>query len=141
MRRAAGFTLLEVLVALALVATVLGGVLGLVREAIASQAHLERRQVAEWAASNVLAQYLLEHRGLVADKREGVEEILGRRLQVRLVVRELPQPPRESLRQDPDAPEVTPPQRFGITVDVRDGGRRAAPLARLYVERETRSPE
>ena len=141
MRRAAGFTLLEVLVELALVATVLGGVLGLLREAIASQAHLERRQVAEWAASNVLAQYLLEHRDLAADKREGVEELLGQRLRVRLEVRELPPPPRESLREDPDEPEVTPPPRYGIVVEARDGGRRAAPLARLYVERETRSLE
>ena len=48
---ARGFTLIEVLVALALVAVVLGGTLSVVREAIASQAHLERRLLAEWAAS------------------------------------------------------------------------------------------
>jgi len=39
-RRTHGFTLIEVLVALALIAVVLGGSFGVVRESIANQGHL-----------------------------------------------------------------------------------------------------
>ena len=136
-RAARGFTLVEVLVALALVAIVLGGTLGLVREAIGSQGRLEERLLAEWAASNVLDQYLLEHPTLVSEKRQGSEPLLGHRFVFQLAVRALPPPPRRGLQSQDDAPEITPPPRFAVAVEVREGCARA-PLARVEVERTAR---
>ena len=96
-----GFTLIEVLVALALVSVVLGGTLSVVRESIANQGHLERRMLAEWAASNVLDQYLIEHQDVAADTRNGREVLLGRNFNYTVMVRKLaPARTRSSARTD-----------------------------------------
>lgn len=134
-RRMCGFTLIEVLVALALVAVVLGGSFGVVRESIANQGHLERRLLAEWAASNVLDQYLLEHEQLNVDSRQGREQLYGRRFDYSVKVIKL-EPPRASGMADDDTRGgATPPTEYRIEVEVRDGGRRGAPLARIERQR------
>ena len=128
---ARGFTLIEVLVALALVAVVLGGTLGVVRESIASQSHLERRLLAEWAASNVLDQYLLEHEQLSADTRKGRESLYGRNFDYTVTVRKLEPPRKRGLSSDEPSSGATPPTEYVIEVEVRDSGPRSAPIARL----------
>lgn len=130
-----GFTLIEVLVALALVATVLGGTLGVVRESIDTQRHLERRMLAEWAASNVLDQYLLEHDPLNVESRQGTEAILGRSFRYSVAVTEKAAPPSRGLTKAPDNNGATPPLVYQVAVEVRDGGKRSAPLARMVRER------
>ncbi len=130
-----GFTLIEVLVALALVAVVLGGTLGVVRESISSQAHLERRLLAEWAASNVLDQYLLEHEQLSVDSRKGRESLYGRNFDYAVTVRKLEAPRTRGLSTSEDNGGVTPPTEYAIVVEVRDGGRRSAPIARIERQR------
>jgi type II secretion system protein I len=132
---ARGFTLIEVLVALALVAVVLGGTLGVVRESIASQAHLERRLLAEWAASNVLDQYLLEHEQLTVDTRKGKESLYGRDFQYLVTVTKLDPPRTRSLSSEQPDSGATPPTEYAIVVEVRDGGARSAPIARLERQR------
>ncbi len=132
-----GFTLIEVLVALALVAVVLGGTLGVVRESIATQRHLERRLLAEWAASNVLDQYLLEHEQLSVATRKGKEGLYGRDFDYTVTVRKLDAPRTRGLSADESNSNATPPTEYAIVVEVRDGGRRSAPIARL--ERQRRS--
>ena len=132
---ARGFTLIEVLVALALVAVVLGGTLGVVRESIANQAHLERRLLAQWAAGNVLDQYLLEHEQLNVDKRRGKENLYGRRFDYALTVRKLPPPRARGLSGNASNAGGTPPTEYVVLVEIRDGGPRSAPIARIERQR------
>ncbi len=54
-RAAAGFTLLEVVVALAVVSLALGGALGIASASARSTHHLERTITAHWVARNVAA--------------------------------------------------------------------------------------
>lgn len=132
---ARGFTLIEVLVALALVAVVLGGTLSVVREAIASQAHLERRLLAEWAASNVLDQYLLEHEQLSTATRKGRERLYGRNFDYTVTVRKLKPPRTRGLSSTETNAGAIPPTEYVIVVELRDGGRRSAPIARIERQR------
>lgn len=136
-RRSHGFTLIEVLVALALVAVVLGGTLSVVRESIANQGHLERRMLAEWAASNVLDQYLLEHHEVAAATRKGRETLLGRNFDYAVTVRKLEPPRPRGLSDTRSEGDATPRPEFSIVVEIRDGGKRSTPIARI--ERQRRS--
>jgi len=129
--RAHGFTLIEVLVALALVAVVLGGTMGVVRESIANQGHLERRLLAEWAASNVLDQYLIEHEQIAVDNRRGKESLNGHSFDYAVTVRKFEPPRPRGLSDDTRNGGATPPTEYSIVVEVREGGRRSPPLARL----------
>lgn len=131
----AGFTLIEVLVALALVAVVLGGTFNVLRESIDGQRHLEQRLLAEWAASNVLEAYLLEHEQLSADSRKGRENLYGHNFDYAVTVRKLDPPRRSGLSGNDDDAGVTPPTEYAVVVEVRDGGRRSAPLARIERQR------
>jgi general secretion pathway protein I len=117
-RRIRGFTLIEVLVALALVASALGGTLAAIRQAIASQQHLERRLLAHWVAENTLNQFVLEAGEIEAQEREGAEIILGRRYPYALTV--------HALRT---ARLGEPAGDFEVAVEVRDPGGRGT-LAR-----------
>lgn len=130
-----GFTLLEVLIALALVAVVLGGSMGVVRESITTQGHLEHRMLAEWAVSNVLDQYLLEHPQLAVDTRQGKETLLGRTFDYVVQVRKLAAPPTRGLSDTPGDGDVAPPPEFSIVVEIRDGDKRRAALARIERQR------
>ena len=133
--RCHGFTLIEVLVALALVSVVLGGTLSVVRESIANQGHLERRMLAEWAASNVLDQYLIEHQQIAADTREGRETLLGRNFRYTVTVRKLAPPRPRGLSERPSDGEATRPPEFSIVIEIRDGGKRSVPIARIERQR------
>ena len=117
---------------------VLGGTLGVVRQSIASQAHLERRLLAEWAASNVLDQYLLEHEQLSAARRTGRERLYGRNFDYTVTVRKLQAPRTRGLSTNDTSDTsggATPPTEYVIVVELRDGGRRSAPIARIERQR------
>lgn len=133
--RCHGFTLIEVLVALALVSVVLGGTLSVVRESIANQGHLERRMLAEWAASNVLDQYLIEHQDVAADTRNGREVLLGRNFNYTVMVRKLASARTRGLSAEPADGDVTQPPEFSVVVEIRDGGKRSAAIARIERQR------
>ena len=77
MTKRSGFTLLEVLVALALVASALGGTMFVVRNAINQQSHLRQRLLAQWVADNALAQFRLEQPRPEARRYSGHETLLG----------------------------------------------------------------
>lgn len=111
-----GFTLLEVLVALALVASALGGTIVIVRNAINNQGYLQQRLLAHWAASNVLAQFRLEHPRPAVARYAGREILLGRSFTYAVAVVARP------------VADGTPPL-LEITVAVREGGLGATPLA------------
>ncbi len=85
-----GFTLIEVLIALALVATTLTGAMALIRTTIGNQDHLERRVYATWVAENVAARYRLEPGDFGPRERSGVEVMMGRRFAWTLELGEVP---------------------------------------------------
>ena len=70
-----GFTLLEVLVALAVLALSLGAVIQAVGDYTANQAYLRDRTMAMWVARNVLVRFQLEGDWLSVGERNGSEEM------------------------------------------------------------------
>ncbi|WP_439858973.1 type II secretion system minor pseudopilin GspI [Pseudomonas sp. MBLB4136] len=81
MRREAGFTLLEVLVALAIFALVAASVLSASSRSLQTAARLEDKTLAMWVADNRLTELQLAD-GAVADGRDGGEvTFAGRRWQ------------------------------------------------------------
>ncbi len=85
-----GFTLIEVLIALALVATTLTGALALTRTTIDNQDYLEQRVYATWVADNVAARFRLEPDNFGPRERSGVETMMGRRFAWTLELGEVP---------------------------------------------------
>ncbi|XXF08315.1 type II secretion system minor pseudopilin GspI [Pseudomonas sp. D2-3] len=79
MKRESGFTLLEVLVALAIFALVAASVLTSTSRSLQNASRLEEKTLAMWVADNRLAELQLS-KSLVADGREqGEVEFAGRR--------------------------------------------------------------
>jgi len=85
-----GFTLIEVLIALALVATTLTGALALIRTTIDNEDYLEQRVYATWVADNVTARFRLEPERFGPRERSGVEAMMGRRFAWTLELGEVP---------------------------------------------------
>lgn len=110
MRTARGFTLLEVLVALALVASALGGSLMVMRGSITAEAHLEQRTLAEWVATNALNQFLLEHPRPQPQSLNGREQALGQDFAFAIDV-----------RQRPGSAEEAPGVDVSVTVNAGTG--------------------
>ncbi len=73
-----GFTLVEVLVALAIVGTALGATLMLIRTAIDHETYLERRLFANWAADSIANAYRLQPVSVDQLEPGGEVVILGR---------------------------------------------------------------
>ncbi len=81
-----GFTLLEVLVALAIIATVLGGSLSLVAGAARNARVLEDRTLAEWVLANALADVELRAATIKEGTTRHREAQLGREFEVATTV-------------------------------------------------------
>ncbi len=75
MRRAAGFTLLEVLIALVVLALSLGAVIQTTGEYTTNQAYLRDRTFAEWVARNQLAAMLLAGEWPSLGQKKGEAEL------------------------------------------------------------------
>jgi general secretion pathway protein I len=73
--RARGFSLIELLVALAIVALVAAGLLNLAGESTRTAAHLETRALASIVADNLLAQAMLDDEGTLARPADGRTEL------------------------------------------------------------------
>lgn len=144
MRAEKGFTLLEVLVALALVATALGGTLAVLRQAIETQSYLERRLFAQWVAENVLNQIILDRDNQVESPPKGRETMLGRRYLYTVTTTPVP-PVIDETASDLSAGEddtsglglstaAAAPAFDEVVVEVRDAPRLVTPLARVSRE-------
>jgi general secretion pathway protein I len=77
-RHAAGFTLLEVLIALAVLALSMGAAIKAVSDYTNNQAYLRDRTMAMWVARNVLVQFQVENEWPDVGERKGTED-MGRR--------------------------------------------------------------
>ena len=86
MRRVAGFTLLEVLVALAVLAIAMGAIINAATQSIASTAYLRDQTLASWVALNQVNERLLDPEPWPEEgSRQGSAELASRawRWQVR----------------------------------------------------------
>ena len=77
-RHAAGFTLLEVLIALAVLALSMGAAIKAVSDYTNNQAYLRDRTMAMWVARNVLVQFQVENEWPDVGESKGTED-MGRR--------------------------------------------------------------
>jgi general secretion pathway protein I len=102
---ARGFTLLEILVALAILAIALGAVLKATAEGVGQVGYLRDRTLASWVAMNRINELLLEPAWPALGVSEGRAEMAGRgwRWEVRV-----------SVTTDPDL------RRLDVTVRLRD---------------------
>ncbi|QOC23137.1 type II secretion system minor pseudopilin GspI [Wenzhouxiangella sp. AB-CW3] len=89
MKSTRAFTLLEVLVALAVVAVAIAALARAGSQAIDSQFHLEERTMAVWVADNVLAELRLESR-VETGSRQGVSDMGEREWYWDVLVQEAP---------------------------------------------------
>lgn len=122
-RGGCGFTLVEVLVALAVVAIAMSAVLYGLGQGIDTSAALRDRTVALWVAQNRLAQHQLARAWPSLDTTEGVTEMAGREWHWREQVSATP---------EPDF------RRLDIEVRAASGGEALARLAG-FVARQTPS--
>lgn len=79
MNRAAGFTLMEILVALAVVGIGLAALIGKSAESTRAEAALRDRTYAGWVAQNVLTEIRISPEALDTGTREGEETLAGER--------------------------------------------------------------
>ena len=70
-----GFTLLEVLIALAVLALSLGAVIKATSDYTSNQSYLRDRTMAMWVARNVLVQFQVNNEWLPVGERKGTEEM------------------------------------------------------------------
>jgi general secretion pathway protein I len=90
MRRARGFTLLEVLIALAIVAMSVGALLGTVTSSASNIAYLKDKTIAEWVALNRLTEVRIARNMPDVGDRTGNSEMAGMKWQWQEEVTELP---------------------------------------------------
>lgn len=70
-----GFTLLEVLIALAVLALAMGAVIKATSDYTGNQSYLRDRTLAMWVARNVLVQYQVTGQWLSVGERKGTQEM------------------------------------------------------------------
>src|SRR3954468_15976521 len=85
-----GFTLLEVLIALAIVAMSVGALLGTVTSSASNITYLREKTQAEWVALNRLTELRIAKQFPDKGKRTGKSELAGQRWQWEQEVTELP---------------------------------------------------
>ena len=76
--RVAGFTLLEVLIALAVLALSMGAAIKATSDYTNNQAYLRDRTIAMWVARNVLVRFQVEKEWPRVGERKGTEEMANR---------------------------------------------------------------
>ena len=74
-QRLQGFTLLEVLIALAVLALAMGAVIKAASDYTSNQSYLRDRTLAMWVARNVLVEYQVKGEWLSVGEREGTREM------------------------------------------------------------------
>lgn len=114
-KRAAGFTLLEVLVALAIFALVAASVLTATARSLQTASRLEDKTLAMWIADNQLVELQLSKNPVAEGRDQGEVDFAGRRWQWQSEVQ---------ATREPDMRRVTlwvaPVEPAGLGVDLRE---------------------
>lgn len=77
-KRSSGFTLIEVIMAMAIVAIALVSLVEATGTYVKNTAYLKERLVASWVAQNVLNEAMLKQNSSAVGKKSGKEEMAGR---------------------------------------------------------------
>jgi general secretion pathway protein I len=91
-RVSSGFTLIEVLIALAIAAVALAGITRLVIQSIDTTTSLRDREIATWVAENRIATLRIDHAWPSLDTTDGDTEMAGRHWHWNQVVISTPYP-------------------------------------------------
>ncbi len=78
MRNSRGFTLLEILVALAVLAFAMGAIIKASGDFTGSHAHLHARSMANWVARNVVVEFQVGNEWPRVSERKGTQEMGGK---------------------------------------------------------------
>ena len=78
MRNSRGFTLLEILVALAVLAFAMGAIIKASSDFTGSHAHLHARSMANWVARNVVVEFQVGNEWPRVGERKGTQEMGGK---------------------------------------------------------------
>jgi general secretion pathway protein I len=121
MRRAAGFTLIEVMVAVAIVAIALPALLFNIMGQLDNTGRLRDKAIAQWVASNRMAQVRLANTttgAIPRGKVTGSDEMLGRKWYWQVEAKAFPQPELAGA--------------YGIQVEVSDDSKMDSNLVTLF---------
>lgn len=91
-RNASGFTLLEVLVALTIIAITLGAVIKTSSDQAANTAYLKQKTLGHWVAANALNQLLLENSWPSLGKQTDSSQMAGHEWHWQRIVEKTPSP-------------------------------------------------
>jgi len=78
-KRSSGFTLIEVLVALAIIAISMGAALNTSGSQASNAAYLKQKTIAHWVAMNEMTQFQIEKSITETGKRDGDTEMAGQK--------------------------------------------------------------
>ncbi len=92
MKSRRGFTLIEIMVALAIITIALGAIIENTAASTSNAAHLRDKTVASWVAMNQLALYRARREWGSASNRKGQVEMAGREWQWKLKIRKTEDP-------------------------------------------------
>lgn len=91
-RQAAGFTLMEVMIALAILALALAAAIGAAGQGARTAAALTEKTHAQWVAANVIADLRLRQQWPAPGRKEGRAALMGRQWHWEMQVKETDDP-------------------------------------------------
>ncbi len=88
--RQSGFTLIEIIIALVVIAVALGAVIATTGNSVKHGAHIKEKTIALWLAQNISAEVNIKKQWLPAGNQFSDEEMAGQQWQVKRIITQTP---------------------------------------------------